>query len=93
VAGPPKSDAGRRVIALDKTTIAALCEHRFRQQAERAATGARWAGTGYVFTTQSGKRVSPAFAHPHRDVLNRRSTGGSARQGALRRRRSGRSDQ
>jgi integrase len=30
VAGPPKSDAGRRVIALDKTTIAALREHRLR---------------------------------------------------------------
>lgn len=59
VAGPPKSDAGRRVIALDKTTIAALCEHRFRQQAERAASGARWAGTGYVFTTRSGKPVGP----------------------------------
>ena len=41
VAGPPKSDAGRRVIALDKTTIAALRGHRLRQQAERtdAATG------------------------------------------------------
>jgi hypothetical protein len=43
VAGPPKSDAGRRVIALDKTTIAALREHRFRQQAERGAAGSRWA--------------------------------------------------
>ena len=41
VAGPPKSDAGRRVIALDKTTIAALHEHRARQQAEQAA-GTRW---------------------------------------------------
>jgi integrase len=39
VAGPPKSDAGRRVIALDKTTIAALRGHRLRQQAERAAAG------------------------------------------------------
>jgi len=28
VAGPPKSDAGRRVIALDTTTIAALRAHR-----------------------------------------------------------------
>jgi hypothetical protein len=49
VAGPPKSDAGRRVIALDKTTIAALREHRFRQETERAAVGARWSETGYVF--------------------------------------------
>jgi integrase len=59
VAGPPKSDAGRRVIALDKTTIAALREHRFRQQAERGAAGARWAETGYVFTTRAGKPFGP----------------------------------
>jgi integrase len=58
VAGPPKSDAGRRVIALDKTTIAALREHRFRQQAERAA-GTRWTGTGYVFTTKTGRPFGP----------------------------------
>ena len=59
VAGPPKSDAGRRVIALDKTTVATLREHRFRQQAERGAAGDRWAGTGYVFTTRAGKPVGP----------------------------------
>jgi integrase len=59
VAGPPKSAAGRRVIALDKTTITALCEHRFRQQAERTAAGTRWAETGYVFTTRAGKPVGP----------------------------------
>ena len=59
VAGPPKSDAGRRVIALDKTTIAALRGHRLRQQAERAAAGTRWAETGYVFTTQTGKPFGP----------------------------------
>lgn len=56
---PPKSDAGRRVVALDKTTIAALREHQLRQQAERAAAGTRWTGTGYVFTTPVGRPVSP----------------------------------
>src|SRR5260370_8302496 len=35
VAGAPKSDAGRRVIALGKTTIAALREHRLRPPARR----------------------------------------------------------
>jgi integrase len=59
VAGPPKSDAGRRVIALDKTTIAALREHRLRQRAERAAAGTRWVETGYVFTTKTGKPFGP----------------------------------
>jgi integrase len=59
VAGPPKSDAGRRVIALDKTTIAALREHRVRQQGERAAGGTGRAERGYVFTTRAGKPVGP----------------------------------
>ncbi len=59
VAGPPKSDAGRRVIALDKTTIAALREHRARQRAERAAAGTGWTETGYVFTTKTGKPFGP----------------------------------
>jgi integrase len=47
------------VIALDKTTNAALREHRFRQQAERATAGPRWTGTGYVFTTRTGKPLGP----------------------------------
>jgi integrase len=59
VAGPPKSDAGRRVIALDKTTIAALREHRPRQRAERAAAATRWTQTGYAFTTKTGKPFGP----------------------------------
>jgi integrase len=59
IAGPPKSEAGRRVIALDKTTIAALREHRLRQQAERAAAGPLWTETGHVFTTKTGKPVGP----------------------------------
>jgi integrase len=59
VTGPPKTDAGRRVIALDKTTIAALREHRLWQQADRAAAGTRGAETGYVFTTRAGTPVGP----------------------------------
>ena len=56
---PPKSDAGRRVIALDRTTVAALREHEARQEAERDAAGGRWTETGYVFTTLAGKPVGP----------------------------------
>jgi len=59
VAGPPKSNAGRRVIALDKSTIAALRERQGRQQDERAAAGTRWTQTGYVFTTRTGTPVAP----------------------------------
>lgn len=53
--GAPKTEAGWRVVALDWTTIAALRAHQVRQQAERAAAGAGWAETGYVFTTPAGK--------------------------------------
>ncbi len=59
VAGAPKSEAGRRVVALDRTTIAALRAHQARQQAERAAAGGGWTETGYVFTTRTGKPVGP----------------------------------
>jgi integrase len=59
VTGPPKSEAGWRVVALDRTTIAALRAHQARQQSERAAAGARWTETGYVFTTSAGKPVGP----------------------------------
>jgi integrase len=56
---PPKSDAGWRVIALDKSTVAALREHKARQLASAEGAGARWAETGYVFTTLTGKPVGP----------------------------------
>jgi integrase len=59
VTGAPKSEAGRRVVALDRTTIAALRAHQLCQQAERAAAGAGWAESGYVFTTSAGKPVAP----------------------------------
>lgn len=59
MAGPPKSDSGRRLVALDRTTIAALRAHRALQQAERAAAGTGWQDTGYVFTTPAGKPVAP----------------------------------
>jgi len=56
---PPKSDAGRRVIALDRTTIAALREHKARQEAERDAAAGKWTETGYVFATLAGRPVGP----------------------------------
>jgi integrase len=59
VTASPKSDAGRRVIALDKTTVAALRRHGLWQQAEQDAAGRRWSQTGYVFTTRTGKPLAP----------------------------------
>jgi integrase len=59
---PPKTEAGRRCIALDRTTVAALRRHRTAQQAELGGLGAD--GGGYVFTNQRGAPMSP-------DVLTR----------------------
>ncbi|WP_301175637.1 tyrosine-type recombinase/integrase [Actinomadura geliboluensis] len=56
---PPKTAHSTRVIALDRTTIAALQAHRYRQQAEAAAYGDRYRDTGYVFTNLNGDPVSP----------------------------------
>jgi integrase len=54
----PKSDAGRRTVALDTTTVTALREHHARQDADRATAGDRWTETGHVFTTVTGTPVA-----------------------------------
>ena|SRR5271166_4647700 len=48
-----------RVIALDRTTIAALAEHRDRQRAEAAAYGPGYRDSGYVFTCLNGDPMAP----------------------------------
>jgi integrase len=54
---PTKTEAGRRTIALDATTVAVLRHHRSRQQAELADLGAD--SCGFVFTNQRGRPISP----------------------------------
>ncbi|WP_433476373.1 site-specific integrase [Spirillospora sp. CA-142024] len=56
---PPKTAHSARVIALDRTTIAALRAHRVRREAEAAAYGDRYRDGGYVFTNLNGDPVSP----------------------------------
>lgn len=46
--------AAYHLIALDRTTVAALRAHRSRQLAERAAAGEDYLDSGYVFTRPSG---------------------------------------
>ncbi|WP_149256817.1 tyrosine-type recombinase/integrase [Actinomadura sp. K4S16] len=47
------------MIALDRTTIAALRVHRSRQQAEVAAYGEGYRDSGYAFTNLNGDPVAP----------------------------------
>lgn len=62
----PKSDAGRRTIALDAGTIAALKTHRKQQLADRMAWGEAWVESGKVFCREDGSPL-----HPTTDVSDR----------------------
>jgi integrase len=57
----PKTSKGRRSIALDPTTVAALQSHRARQLEERLQWGEGWHDSGLVFTREDGAAI-----HPHR---------------------------
>jgi integrase len=57
--GPPKTAAGRRTIALDRTTVRLLRTYLQRQRAERLAAGDGWHDSGYVFTTLDGAALHP----------------------------------
>jgi integrase len=58
----PKSEAGRRAIALDKATVAVFRQHRKRQLAERLAWQDAWVESGKVFTREDGSALHPATA-------------------------------
>ncbi len=55
----PKTRSGRRLIALDTTTTAALRDHRKRQLEERMQWGAAWHDTGFVITAEDGSLFHP----------------------------------
>ena len=55
---PPKTAHSARVIALDRTTVAALAAHRDRQRAE-AAGGPGSRVSGFVFTNLNGDPMAP----------------------------------
>ena len=56
---PPKTARSERAIALDRTTVAALCAHKAAQEADRAALGDGYHGSGYVFTCLNGDPMAP----------------------------------
>ena len=55
----PKTAKGRRSIALDPATAAALREHRRWQLEERLAVGPGWEDSGLVFTWPDGRPLHP----------------------------------
>jgi integrase len=59
VVSEPKTAKGRRSLALDPATVAALREHRTRQLEQRLAVGPRWQDSGLVFTWPDGRPIHP----------------------------------
>jgi integrase len=57
--GSPKTERGRRVIALDAATVAALRVFRKAQIAERLALGLAWDADGYVAAHPDSTPVYP----------------------------------
>jgi integrase len=55
----PKTRMGKRSLALDPATLAALQEHKTRQEQERAEVGPAWTDSGLVFTQPDGSPIHP----------------------------------
>ncbi len=55
----PKSERGRRSVALDAGTVAALRAHRKRQAAEKLALGPAYRDGGFVFAREDGHALHP----------------------------------
>jgi integrase len=56
----PKTEKGRRVVALDPAMVAALRDHQGRQLLERAAMGGDWDNAlDLVFTREDGSPIHP----------------------------------
>ncbi len=59
--GTPKTSRGRRSIALDPATVAALQAHRERQMEETASLGAGYTDHGLVFAKVDGFPLNPDY--------------------------------
>jgi integrase len=59
VTSEPKTSRGRRSIALDPRTVAALRAWRAAQAAERLQWGSAWTDSGMVFTREDGTPIHP----------------------------------
>jgi integrase len=57
--GGPRPPRGRRSLALDPVTVAALRKHRARQLEHKLAVGSRYQDSGLVFTWLDGSPIHP----------------------------------
>lgn len=61
----PKTKSGRRTIALSPACVAALKEHRIRQNARRLRMGADWHDRDAVFAAANGEWIDPGNLSRH----------------------------
>jgi integrase len=61
--GEPKSQSGRRRIALSMSVIESLKRHRVRQLEHRLAAGEAWNDCGFVFANETGGYIHPNTLH------------------------------
>jgi integrase len=73
VISPPKTSRSRRSVSLDPVTVAALRDHRRRQNEERLRAGEAWSNTSdLVFTNEVGEPVHPsAFSYSFESYVRR----------------------
>jgi integrase len=57
--GRPRTEKGRRSVALDPATVAALRDHRRRQAAEQLALGPAYVDAGLVSAAEDGSPLPP----------------------------------
>ena len=67
--GPPKSESGRRTVAIDATTLGIVKSHRARQNAEKLALGAGYADDDLVFAREDGTALRPEWVSKRFHVL------------------------
>lgn len=61
VEADPKSEAGKRQVAVDRHTISLLRAHRKQQMQDRLAWGEAWVDSGLVFTREDGTPLHPDY--------------------------------
>jgi integrase len=70
---PPKTDSGRRELALDEATLDAFREHRERQLVERAIFGPEYADSDLVFCHEDGRPLYPGNLSSRFATLRKRA--------------------
>jgi integrase len=73
VLGQPKTQSGRRAIALPESCVSALRKHRARQNSQRLKLGELWQDSGFVFTGQLGQALHVNVLVTHFKRLIRQS--------------------